>query len=93
MEINIKSYFSDNNWDLVNDNRKAKKVFKFKTFIEAFAWMTEVAFGAEKLNHHPDWTNVYNTVNVLLSTHDENKLTEKDILLAQLMEKTFDKFN
>ena len=54
MEINIKSYFSDNNWDLVNDNRKAKKVFKFQTFTEAFAWMTEVAFGAEKLNHHPE---------------------------------------
>ena len=65
-------------------------IFKFT---EAFAWMTEVAFEAEKLDHHPDWTNVYNTVNVLLSTHDENNLNEKDILLAKFMEKTFEKFN
>ena len=66
---------------------------EFKKFTEAFAWMTEVAFEAEKLDHHPDWTNVYNTVNVLLSTHDKNNLTEKDILLAMFMEKTFEKFN
>jgi 4a-hydroxytetrahydrobiopterin dehydratase len=93
METNIKSYFSNHNWTLVNENRKAKKSFKFKKFTEAFAWMTEVAFEAEKLDHHPDWTNVYNTVNVLLSTHDKNNLTEKDILLAMFMEKTFEKFN
>ena len=55
--------------------------------------MTEVALGAEKLDHHPDWTNIYNTVNVLLSTHDENKLTEKDIALASLMDKSFEKYN
>ena len=93
METTIKSYFSSHNWTLVNENRKAKKDFKFQTFNQAFAWMTEVAFQAEKLDHHPDWTNVYNTVSVLLSTHDENGLTEKDILLARFMEKTFEKFN
>ena len=93
MENKIKSFLSDNNWQLVDNNKKANKIFKFKTFTEAFAWMTEVALGAEKLDHHPDWTNIYNTVNVLISTHDENKLTEKDIALASLMEKSFDKYN
>ena len=93
MENKIKSFFSDNNWDLIDNNKKAKKVFKFKTFTAAFAWMTEVAFEAEKLDHHPDWSNTYNTVNVLLSTHDEDKLTEKDIILASLMDKSFGKHN
>lgn len=86
-------YLTSNNWTLVEDNNKAKKIFKFNNFIEAFLWMTEIAFSAEKLDHHPDWTNVYDTVTVILSTHDQGTLTEKDFSLAKIMDNNFDKFN
>ena len=86
-------YFTSNNWTLVEDNNKVKKIFKFKNFIEAFLWMTEIAFSAEKLDHHPDWTNVYDTVTVILSTHDQGTLTEKDFSLAKIMDNNFDKYN
>ena len=55
--------------------------------------MTEVALEAEKIDHHPDWTNVYSNVDVTLSTHDQNKLTNKDLSLAKTMEKAFVKYN
>lgn len=57
--------------------------FKFKDFAEAFAFMTEVAFHAEKQNHHPNWSNVWNSVSIQLNTHDAgNVVTEKDHILA-----------
>ena len=60
-----------------------KKNFKFKNFIEAWSFMTRVAMVAEKMNHHPDWSNVYNTVNITLTTHDKgNTITDKDRELA-----------
>ncbi len=95
MKKNELSYFTNTNngWILVEDNNKAKKKFKFKNFIEAFSWMTEIALSAEKLDHHPDWTNVYNTVTVILSTHDHGTITEKDSLLANIMDNNFDKYN
>ena len=55
--------------------------------------MTEVAFEAEKIDHHPDWTNIYNKVDVTLTTHDQNEITSKDLSLAEIMEKTFVKYN
>ena len=55
--------------------------------------MTEIALSAEKLDHHPDWTNVYNAVTVILSTHDHGTITEKDSLLANIMDNNFDKYN
>jgi 4a-hydroxytetrahydrobiopterin dehydratase len=64
------------------DNSLYRK-FEFKNFIEAFSFMSKVALIAEKMNHHPRWTNVYNTVEVWLSTHDAgNIVTEKDHKLA-----------
>ena len=64
------------------DNKLYKK-FQFKDFAEAFAFMTRVAFEAEKMNHHPEWKNVWNTVEVWLSTHDAGDVvTEKDRKLA-----------
>ena len=93
MEKDIKLFFSNNKWDFIDNNKKVRKLFKFKTFSEAFSWMTEVAFDAEKIDHHPDWTNVYNKVDVTLSTHDQNKVTSKDLSLAEIMEKTFVKYN
>ena len=65
-----------------------KKSFKFKNFIEAFSFMTKVALIAEKMNHHPNWSNVYNQVDISLNTHDaENTITEKDRKLAAEIDK------
>jgi 4a-hydroxytetrahydrobiopterin dehydratase len=64
-------------------NNKLYRKFQFRNFSEAFAFMTRVALEAEKLDHHPLWTNVYNTVEVWLSTHDAgDTVTEKDRILA-----------
>ncbi len=66
-----------------NVNNKLYKKFKFKNFSEAFAFMTRVAFESEKINHHPLWTNAWNTVEIWLSTHDEGDIiTLKDKELA-----------
>lgn len=65
-----------------------QKTFMFKNFSEAFAFMTQVAFLAEKHNHHPYWTNVWNKVEIFLNTHDAgNIVTEKDRKLAQAIDK------
>lgn len=63
------------------------KDFKFRNFSEAFAFMTRVALIAEKIDHHPEWSNVYNRVSITLTTHDANGLTALDIKLAHAMEK------
>lgn len=64
-------------------NNKLYQKFQFRNFSEAFAFMTRVAMEAEKLDHHPLWTNVYNTVEIWLSTHDAgDTITEKDRILA-----------
>ncbi|GLQ12157.1 putative pterin-4-alpha-carbinolamine dehydratase [Devosia yakushimensis] len=60
--------------------------FKFKTFSEAFAFMSRVALAAEKAGHHPDWSNSYNSVTITLSTHDAGGLTGKDIALARAID-------
>jgi 4a-hydroxytetrahydrobiopterin dehydratase len=70
-----------------NDNKLYRK-FDFKNFSEAFSFMTRVALAAEKMDHHPLWTNVYNTVEIWLSTHDAGDIvTEKDRKLASLIDK------
>lgn len=65
------------------DQEKLKRKFVFKDFVEAFGFMTQVALEAEKMNHHPEWSNVYHTVNIALTTHDAGRVTEKDITLAE----------
>ena len=78
-------------WKETNNKLRAK--FLFSDFKEAFAFMCEVAFYAEKQNHHPEWTNVYNTVKIVLTTHDEgNKITKKDRRLAKSIEKVYAKY-
>ena len=68
-------------------NNRLKKTFKFKDFSEAFAFMARVALLAEKMDHHPYWTNVYNTVNIELSTHDAGDVvTDKDRKLAKAID-------
>ena len=71
-------------WDV--GETSAQKTFAFRNFVEAFGWMTSVAIVAEKLNHHPEWSNVYKTVNVTLITHDTGGLTELDLKLAKRMD-------
>ncbi|WP_114748619.1 4a-hydroxytetrahydrobiopterin dehydratase [Pleomorphovibrio marinus] len=68
-------------------DNQLQKTFEFDDFTEAFAFMTRVAFLAEKQQHHPDWSNVYNKVSIHLSTHDEgNKVTQKDRDLAKAID-------
>ena len=79
------------NW--TEKDNKLSATFKFKNFIEAFSFMTEVAFHAEKQNHHPNWSNVYNTVTIDLTTHDAgNVVTDKDRKLAGVIDKIAKKF-
>lgn len=69
------------------NNNKLEARFQFENFKQAFAFMTEVAFEAEAQQHHPNWTNVYNTVSFELNTHDaENTVTEKDHKLARAID-------
>ena len=68
------------------ENNAIKREFKFKTFVEAFGFMSSVALEAEKLNHHPEWTNVYNTLEIFLSTHDADGVTDKDFELAKIID-------
>jgi 4a-hydroxytetrahydrobiopterin dehydratase len=79
-----KNLSPDEEWSL--KNQKLCKTFKFKNFITAFGWMTQVAIWAEKLKHHPEWFNVYNRVEVELTTHDADGISELDFKLAAKME-------
>ena len=63
------------------------KVFRFEDFAEAFGWMTRIAIIADRMDHHPEWFNVYNRVDVTLTTHDAGGVTKKDRTLAEAMEK------
>ena len=74
-------------WTRSDDGIAIEKKFKFKTFREAFGFMTEGALAAEKFNHHPEWFNVYSRVDVRLTNHDAGGLTELDFKLATAMEK------
>ena len=71
-----------NGWSHDAERDAIAKTFKFKNFVEAFGFMTRAALHAEKLNHHPEWSNVYNRVEVTLTTHDAGGLTELDVKLA-----------
>jgi 4a-hydroxytetrahydrobiopterin dehydratase len=69
------------------ENNRLTKTFKFSNFVEAFGFMTKVALLAEKQNHHPFWTNVYNTVTIELNTHDAGDIvTDKDHALAKVID-------
>lgn len=74
-------------WTLRADGEAIVKTFKFADFTEAFGFMAQSALFAEKLDHHPEWFNVYSRVEVALSTHDAGGVTELDIKLARLMDK------
>ena len=73
-------------WSAVEGRDAIRKTFRFGDFNEAFGWMTRVALAAEKLDHHPEWFNVYNRVEVLLATHDADGVTGLDVTLAKIMD-------
>jgi 4a-hydroxytetrahydrobiopterin dehydratase len=74
-------------WSQVPGREAISKSFRFKDFSEAFGFMSRAALAAEKLDHHPEWFNVYNRVDVTLATHDAGGVTELDEKLARLMDK------
>ena len=76
-----------NGWVLEEGGAAIRKEFKFKNFSEAFAFMTRAALAAEKLDHHPEWSNVYNKVDVRLTTHSADGLTALDFELAKKMDR------
>jgi len=73
-------------WTMVKDRDAIYKEFLFKNFNQAFGFMSRVALKAEKMDHHPEWFNVYNKVQITLSTHDVGGLSDKDVTLAKFIE-------
>jgi len=69
-------------WTLSDDGLAVTTTIEFTNFVEAWGFMSEIAIEAEKLNHHPEWSNVYNRVAITLTTHDANGLTKRDVALA-----------
>ena len=85
-DVDIQEKLSDiPSWAI--DDGKLHREYKFRDFVQAFGFMTSVALVAESMNHHPEWFNVYSTVNVDLATHDAGGITELDFTLAGKMEK------
>jgi 4a-hydroxytetrahydrobiopterin dehydratase len=82
IEINMKLSALEG-WEF--ENNAIHTSLEFDNFKDAFTVMTRIAFEAEKLNHHPDWANVYNTLSITLSTHDAGGVTEKDFELAKII--------
>ncbi len=82
----IEALGSLDGWSEVEGRDAICKTFQFRNFVEAFGWMTKAALEAEKADHHPEWFNVYRTVDVTLATHDAGGVTEKDIALARRMD-------
>lgn len=76
-------------WSAVEGRDAIRRTFRFADFNAAFGWMTRVALAAEAMDHHPEWFNVYNRVEVTLATHDADGVTDLDVRLARLMDSAF----
>ena len=74
-------------WNLSEDSKSIAKNFKFKDFNEAWGFMNRIALWAEKMDHHPEWFNVYNRVEITLTTHDADGISERDIKMAKEIDK------
>lgn len=85
--VNLAPLLRDSGWTLLENRDAIYKEFSFKSFNEAFGFMSRVALKAEKMDHHPEWSNCYNTVRVTLSSHDVEGLSDRDVKLARFMEK------
>ena len=77
-------------WAVASDGHSANKTYRFPSFSAAMAWMASLVDQIDALNHHPEWQNVYNFVEVRLTTHDAGTLTELDIQLARVLDQSFD---
>ena len=88
IEKNQLDSFIEKNPSWIIDNKTIKKEFKFENFIEAFGFMSKVALLSEKIDHHPDWQNIYNKVKINLTTHDKGGITTNDIKLAEAIDKS-----
>lgn len=73
-------------WDVLDDRDAIRRRFAFKDFNHAFGFMSRVALLAERMDHHPEWSNVYNKVEVTLTTHDAGGLSDKDVRMARFMD-------
>ena len=76
-------------WAISTDQLSLQRKFMFKNFEQAFAFMKNCYEPIQEMNHHPDWSNVYSTVNVILNTHDSGGITHKDVALAKSMNQIF----
>lgn len=84
----LESFLKKNKkWSLSKQRKAIARSYVFKDFNAAFSFMTRVAMKAEQMNHHPEWFNVYNRLDVVLTTHDAGGVTEKDVALAAFMDK------
>ena len=84
------NYFIEKNPSWIQYNQTIKKEFKFNNFIEAFGFMTKVAFLSEKMDHHPNWQNTYNKVIIELTTHDIGGISTNDLKLAEAIDTLID---
>jgi len=90
MSQDVESFLKKNSgWQSAHGKPAIQKTFQFADFNAAFAFMTRIAMVAEQMNHHPEWFNVYNRVEVTLTTHDAGGVTEKDFRLAGIMDKFY----
>jgi len=78
-------------WAMVDSRDAISRQFIFRDFNEAFGFMTRVALEAEKQDHHPEWSNVYRTVTIVLTSHDVNGLSRRDVALAKVIDAIFDR--
>ena len=80
-------FFADHPaWEAAEGRDAATRTFRFSGFAEAFGWMTRIAIEADKADHHPEWFNVYDRVEVTLTTHDAGGLSERDVAMAAVMD-------
>lgn len=78
-------------WTRLDGRDAVKKVYNFKNFVQAFSFMTAIALEAEKIDHHPEWFNVYNRVEVVLTSHFCNGISKLDVKLAKIIDNIYDK--
>jgi len=88
-EQEVVSFLKDDLKEWTLKKNTITRDFKFTTFVEAFSFMTSIAFEAEKLDHHPDWSNSYNKVSIALTNHEAKGVTQVDFILAGKIDKIF----